>query len=277
MAFRAAYAIATGLLAACATARSNYTDPAGPRYAGGAATPSAAGDSLAADTLKIVAFNVQFAEHVDLAVRLIRSTAALRDPDVLLLQEMDEAGARAFADSLGLEYVYYPSTLHPQTLRDFGNAILSRFPISEDRKILLPHLARTNGTLRAAVGATIQVGPHRVRIYSLHLATMLDNGPGARRDQLAAVLADAQDYPQVIIGGDFNSGSVAEIALARGFAWPTEHLGRTRAFWDMDHVLLRGLAVPADSAVGLVRHVHGASDHKPVWARIIVPAPDGAP
>ncbi len=269
---RAARVAAAGLVAACAAARYNYTDPAGPRYA-------EAANSIPGvrDTLKIVAFNVEFAEHVDRAIALIRQTAALRDPDVLLLQEMDETGAKAFADALGLGYVYYPSTVHPATHRDFGNAILSRYPISDDRKILLPHLARPNGTLRTAVGATIRVGVHHVRIYSVHLATMLDNGPQARRDQLAAVLADAEAYPLVVLGGDFNSGSVPEIALPRGFEWPTYHLGRTRAFWDMDHVLLKGLAVPAESAAGIVRDVHGASDHKPVWARVILPEPEAGP
>ena len=263
-------ALAAGLLVACPMARQNYPDPAGPRYAGDAAPGPASGD-----TLKIVAFNVKYAEHVDLAVALIRQTAALRDPDVLLLQEMDEAGTRAVADGLGLGYVYYPSTRHPATHRDFGNAILSRYPIGDDRKIVLPHLARPNGTLRTAVGATIQVGARRIRIYSVHLATMLDNGPSARREQLAAVLADAEAFPLVVLGGDFNSGSVPEIALPRGFAWPTRGLGRTRAFWDMDHILVKGLAVPADSAVGLIRDVHGASDHKPVWARVVLPPPQG--
>jgi len=259
--------LAAGLVAACSAARFNYTDAVAPRYAGG--SPSA---QRVADTLKVVAFNIEFALHVDRAIALIRGTPELRDPDLLLLQEMDEPGTQRIADSLGMEYVYYPSTVHPATHRDFGCAILSRYPISDDRKILLPHLARVNRTLRAAVGATIHVGARAIRIYSLHLATMLDNGPGSRREQLAAVLADARAYPLVVLGGDFNSGSVPEIALPEGYEWPTYRLGRTRAFWDMDHVLLKGLGVPADSAVGLVHDVHGASDHKPVWARVILPA-----
>jgi len=265
-AFRAACVVAAGVLGACPAPRANYTSPAGPRYAGGPAPSATSGD-----TLKVVAFNVKFAEHVDRAVALIRATPALRDPDVLLLQEMDETGTQAFADSLGLGYVYYPSTLHPSTHRDFGNAILSRYPLGDDRKIVLPHLARPNHTLRTAVAATITVGSRRVRIYSVHLATMLDNGPRARREQLDAVLADADSFPLVVLGGDFNSGSVPEVALPHGFVWPTHDLGRTRGFWDMDHVLLKGLGVPAESATGIVRKVHGASDHKPVWTRVILP------
>jgi len=264
---RAVGLAAVGLLTACSAARLNYTDPLGPRYAGGAPSARRHGD-----TLKVVSFNIQYAEHVDRAIALIRRTEALSDPDVLLLQEMDELGAREIADSLGLDYVYYPSRLHAGTRRDFGNAILSRYPMEDDRKIILPHLARINHTLRTAVGATIRVGERRIRVYSVHLATMAENGPGARREQLAAVLADAQQYPVVVLGGDFNSGTVPEIALMQGFTWPTSRLGRTRGIWDTDHVLVKGLALAGSPAVGLVNQVGGASDHKPVWALILLPA-----
>jgi endonuclease/exonuclease/phosphatase family metal-dependent hydrolase len=183
---------------------------------------------------------------------------------------MDDAGTRAIADSLALGYVYYPSTLHPATGRDFGNAILSRFPISEDRKVVLPHLARIRRTLRTAVGATILVGSRRLRVYSVHLATFVNNGPRARREQFAAILADAEAFPAVVIGGDFNSGSVPEIAVPLGYTWPTQHLGHTASFWSMDHMLFRGVALANASAIGMVRDIHGASDHKPVWARIVL-------
>jgi endonuclease/exonuclease/phosphatase family metal-dependent hydrolase len=253
-------------LQGCAAATLNYTSPAGPRFA--ASGPPRPGEL---DTLTVVAFNVKYAEHVNAVIGLLREPGPLRDPDVLLLQEMDEAGTRAIADSLGLAYVYYPATRHPVTRRDFGNAILSRFPIEEDRKIVLPHLARFRHTLRAAVGATIRVGARRLRVYSVHIATFVGNGPHARREQLAAVLADAEAYPAVLVGGDFNSETVPEIALARGYIWPTRHLPRTTAFWTLDHVLLKGLALANGSATGLVREVHGASDHRPVWARVVLP------
>lgn len=263
---RLGHLLAAGLLAGCAATRLNYTDPLGPRYVGGVASAP-----LRGDTLKVVAFNVENAVHVDRAVRLIRETEALRDPDIVLLQEMDPPGARTIADSLGLAYVYYPSTVSPTTHRDFGEAILSRYPIASDRKIILPHLSFNHRTQREAVAATITVGGRPVRIYSLHLATFIENAPRSRREQLAAVLADADRYPLVVIGGDFNSPSVPEEALADGFVWPTDHLGRTHMFWDMDHVLVKGLTVAGEPASGIVPNVHGASDHKPVWALVLLP------
>ena len=261
-----AFVAAAGLLTACSSAR-NYTLAAGPRYAGGVAP-----DPRTRDILKVVVFNVQHARHVDRAAALIQQSAALVDPDILLLQEMDEPGTRAIADSLRLSYVYYPATVSPTTHRDFGNAILSRYPIMDDRKIILPHLARFGHMQREAVGVTILIGDRRIRIYSVHLATMAEAGPGARRQQLAAVLADADTFAAVVVGGDFNSGTVPEIALQQGYTWPTRHLGRTRWLWDVDHVLVKGLSSTADSAAGMVRNVQGASDHRPVWARFVLPS-----
>jgi endonuclease/exonuclease/phosphatase family metal-dependent hydrolase len=252
--------LAGTLGAACATAV-NYGGPAGPRFAGADLLAPAAGD----DTIRVVTFNVKYSERVQEAIALLRGDTALRRADVLLLQEMDEPGARAVADSLGMSWVYYPASRHPGTGRDFGNAVLARWPIADDRKIVLPHLARFRRSQRIAVGATVRLEGVALRVYSVHLATMIGNGPTERREQLAAVLEDAAPYPAVVIAGDFNSETVPDYAADRGYAWPSRGLAHTNAWWTFDHVLLRGLALVGDGAIG-VSDARGASDHKPVWA-----------
>ncbi len=259
-------ALVAAVLGGCATPR-NYTDPLGPRYA-----RAPVRTDPPRDTLKVVTFNVEWGRYPDRAVRVLRGEPALRDADIVFLQEMDEAGTKTIADSLGLAYVYYPSTLHPQTKRDFGNAVLSRYPIARDRKIVLPHRQRLRHTYRTAVGATIRVGARELRVYSLHLATPIANGPRARREQLGAVLADADSFPRVVLAGDFNSSSIPELAVPRGFSWPTRRLGHTSPIGDIDHVLLKGVVLAGDSARGIVRNSRAASDHRPVWARIVLPA-----
>jgi endonuclease/exonuclease/phosphatase family metal-dependent hydrolase len=239
----------------------NYADAAGPRYAGEHVTAAPA-----AELLKVVSFNVKFAVHVDLAIALLRDNDSLRGPDILLLQEMDARGVQEVADSLGMSYVYYPATVSPNTGRDFGNAVLSRYPILDDHKVVLPHRARIGGTERAAVGATILIGSRRLRVYSVHLATMVGNGPNDRRDQLRTVLADADTTSPVIIGGDFNSETVPKLAQEHGYLWPTRHLPHTNTLWTFDHFLLKGVTLADSASLGVVHDVHGASDHKPVWA-----------
>jgi endonuclease/exonuclease/phosphatase family metal-dependent hydrolase len=239
----------------------NYPDAAGPRYAGGTPSLEAAGA-----TLTIVSYNIKFALHPARAVALLRSSPELRDADVLLLQEMDAPATDLMARALGCAYVYYPSTVHPIARKDFGCAILSRLPIEDDRKLLLPHVARLRRIQRAAVGATIA----GIRFYSVHLSTMVDNGPRQRRQQLSTIIEDAVRHPRVVIAGDFNSPRVADVATDRGYEWPTRKLGRTNAFWTMDHVLVRGVPLDGDDAFGAVKDTVGASDHKPVWARLSV-------
>jgi endonuclease/exonuclease/phosphatase family metal-dependent hydrolase len=245
----------------------NYIDPIAPRYAGGSAR------SVRSDTLEVVSFNVKFGRRVDLVVGLFQKEPHLRDADVVLLQEMDARGASRVAAALGYSWVYYPATRHPSTGRDFGNAVLSRLPIESDRKIILPHRARIGRTQRIAVAATIRVGDRRLRIYSLHLATFAGNGPKARREQLETVLADADSFPLALLGGDFNSETVPEVGARRGYFWPTRRLPATNSFWTMDHFLLRGLALADSQSVGIGPDVGEASDHRPIWARVILAHP----
>jgi len=249
----------------------NYTEATSPRYSGAVAAAQIPTGAVP-DTLRMVTFNVKFSLRPDLAAELLMHNDSLRRADVVTLQEMDERGVAMIADSLGMGYVYYPASKHPKTGRDFGNAILSRWPLSDDRKIILPHLARFNATQRIAVAATMHVGDHAVRVYSVHLATMVANGPGARREQLAAVLADADSFPVALIAGDFNSSSVPQIGLAHRLTWPTQHLQHTDSFWTLDHVLLRGLDIAGGSGLGIVQNVGDASDHRPVWAHLVFAA-----
>lgn len=254
-------------VAGCATAF-NYTSP-GPRYAGGR-TPRPVSDVAA---FHLVTFNIQFARQIDSAIALLGSTAPLAMADVITLQEMDAPGTSRIAQALGMSYVYYPATIHPKTGRDFGNAILSRWPIVADAKIVLPHLARFGKTERIATAATILVGDTPVRVYSVHLATFLSEGPNARRDQVAAVLADAAAYPRVVVSGDMNNHGIGREFVAHGFGWPTQHNPHTEHFWNWDHIFLKGLALRDSAATGVVRDNRHASDHKPVWAMISLAAP----
>ena len=112
-------------------------------------------------------------------------TPTLRNADVLVLQEMDAPGVEAVARALHMNYVYYPVSLNPKYGRDFGNAILSPWPIEESRKVLLPHTSRILKQARAAVAARVRVGDRTVQVYSVHLGAPFGTSPGNRRKQAA--------------------------------------------------------------------------------------------
>jgi endonuclease/exonuclease/phosphatase family metal-dependent hydrolase len=263
-------AVCLAVLPACVPVV-NYGE-SGPRYAGAVEPAPRSPGACAPATIRVVTFNVQYANHVDRAADLLSSTAELRAADVIALQEMDAAGTRALATALGMSYVYYPATLYQRRGRDFGNAILSRWPIVDDRKISLPHRSRFNATRRAAVRATIDVAGIALQVYSVHLATQIEIGPGKRRDQTRAVVADANGHARVVVAGDMNSHGIGALFEAHGFAWPTREQATTTALFNWDHIFLRGVALVDPDSTGVVRNDHRASDHRPVWAALALGA-----
>ena len=272
----AALVAAAGL--ACASATS-YLDSGGPLHQFRRESPPRPAPAQPG-TLRAVSFNIAYAVHVDRALEVLREHEALREPDVLALQEMDSPGTERIARALGMNAVYFPSGVHPRHDRDFGCAVLSPWPLEEPRKLVLPHAARGSGLRRSATVATVVRGAQRIRVYSLHLPSPLAVSGGSRREQLRVLGADAATsaYP-VLIAGDFNTyGQVAELERA-GFAWLTRGLGDTTHFrlfgipitdLSYDHFLTRGFRLaPGASALGVVADNHDASDHLPIWALLV--------
>jgi endonuclease/exonuclease/phosphatase family metal-dependent hydrolase len=262
--------IALVLVAAGCRTGYDYQSATGPRYSG--VSVGAAMDSCAHPcTLRIVSFNSHFARDIDGAIGLLASDSALRGADVILLQEMDAAGTQKLATALARSYVYYPAIFHRRSRRDFGNAVVSRWPIVDDAKLVLPHPSRYARTHRIATMATLRVGASRVRVYSTHLGTIADIGSGRRRDQLRFIFADAKDHQLVVIGGDLNDDSVGLIAEEAGYSWPTRHGPRTHRLGRWDHIFLKGVQSPDSAASGTIVDSRGVSDHRPVWAVGILP------
>jgi endonuclease/exonuclease/phosphatase family metal-dependent hydrolase len=251
-------------LAACSPSR-NYVDPRGPRYAGSFAHAPAVG-------LRVVTFNLRFAREIDRTEELFRKNDHLRNASVIALQEMDAPGTEKLARALGYDYVYYPSALHPQTSRDFGNAVLSRWPIVGDHKLLLPHLSGLRRMLRTVAVADLRLPDGLLRVYSVHLATPVELTPQARVEQALAIAEDARAFPgAVVVAGDFNNRDlVSRVFDNAGFVWLSRDLGRTLRFFCWDHLFARGLVSALPSERGIVVDNNGASDHLPVWVELPV-------
>ena len=268
--------VVAALCAALACAKThNYLDPTGPKYEGSHVDPAAPGAARpAGGPIRVVTFNIEFAREIDRAVALLRESAALRDPDILLLQEMDPPGVERIARELRLNYVYFPSTVHPMDHRDFGTAVLSPWPLDDARKLVLPYAAFGTRARRAATSAVVHLGTLRLRAIAVHLSA-----PGAIRDdereeQVHLIIDEAaRTGDPVVVGGDFNSRAVGRVFGAGGFLWLTDKLpGTSRGmgrWWSYDHLFARGLMAAGGGPAAGVVDPAGASDHRAVWARLV--------
>jgi endonuclease/exonuclease/phosphatase family metal-dependent hydrolase len=245
----------------------NYADQGGPRFARHAAVldPDRIGTT---GELRVATYNVELVKRPDAVLSLLEREPRLGRADILALQEADEEIVARAAERLGAHYVYYPSMMHPLTGRNFGPAILSRWPIVEDAKILLPGLGWTRGSRRIAVRATILVRGVRLRVYSVHLSTMWEMLPSGQDDQARAVTEDAAASPDpVLIAGDLNRMGAGTVFARAGYHWLTRGVGRTHHVWSFDHVFLRGFD-PGGVRAASVDEALSTSDHRAVWTSI---------
>lgn len=192
---------------ACGAHRGFIYDHAGePRYFGEVTDGAlrACADQSEHCRLRVVSFNIKFAEKLGQALDVLRQSP-LACADVIVLQEMNLAGTEAIACSLGMGFIYYPAAIHPSGNRQFGVALLSPWPIVEDEKVVLPCLSEGDAALKVSPVATVRVRGVPVRFANVHLQTKLSGGE--RRAQLETVLARISPTPRpTVIAGDFNTG-----------------------------------------------------------------------
>ncbi len=172
--------------------------------AGGGAHPDAPGTPLHVTSFNI-AHGAGYNAQNQLVFDLDRSVAAMRaiGSDVLALQEVDRHfGDRSdnldepaeLAQRLGMHVVYAPNLdLDPltpgQPRRQYGTAILSRYPILSSRNTLLP--APSNGEQRGLLEAVVDVDGLRVRIANTHMSTIAAERPA----QIARILELLAELP----------------------------------------------------------------------------------
>ena len=252
----------------------NYDDPNEPFYDGHYAEEA----PNLGEAVKVVSWNLSFAENLESALEVLTNVDELREADILLLQEMDEPGVNLLAKTLGYNYVYYPATIHPRHNKNFGNAVLTKWEISGHEKILLPKTGSSNKHTRNAVKAEIMIADQKIIAYSAHLETFWILQP--KNDRQVAFLADQVDNGDevVCLGGDLNSitgGSIAYLEERLG------HVGMARLSKNTGHTFeYLGIKLTLDHvfASGIENYEAGvwrgsvASDHFPVWVNIWLPA-----
>ncbi|QRM49048.1 endonuclease [Rhizobium sp. BG6] len=141
--------------------------------------------------MKFASYNIQYGFGLDGIYDLDRIAASLEGADIIALQEVTRGFVRNdYADMVANLAAFFPShfwvygpacDLHVEVSSDgwpqrgtrfqFGNMVLSRWPILSTRTLLLPR-SRTISKLNLQRGATEAVieTPHgALRVYSVHL------------------------------------------------------------------------------------------------------------
>ena len=222
-----------------------------------------------------VTWNIQFGIGAESAATAMLHHDTLRGADVLLLQEMDEAGTALIAERVGMHYVFASASPHRKSGRDFGNAILSPWPITNPVVVDLPHKSAVQGQPRNAVRATVTIGPHDIDTCSVHteVPTLSSSKRIAQVETVASATATGASG-LLIIGGDFNTVSrrgtqaaverFAAIGATRVSDGAGPTLRRGGREFTLDHVFARGLQPVATGVVAGL----DASDHRPLWVRV---------
>jgi len=250
----------------------NYLSPEGPKFTHNYVREP----HIASDTLKVITFNIKFARKIQQAIEDLKTIPELQAPDIILLQEMDEAGTDSIAKSLKFNYIYYPATVHPQSDRNFGNAILSRWPIHNYKKILLPYEPPLAKTKRIAVSSYISHPKLELLVYSVHTATAIISAKKRLEQSDSLLHSISEEHDNIIIGGDFNTvfsknvRDLEEIFSKNGFFRASRDAGTTVRWnflnFTMDHLFVKGLDFIAAGTTET-----GASDHKPIWVWLKIP------
>jgi endonuclease/exonuclease/phosphatase family metal-dependent hydrolase len=250
--------------------------------------PSRPSPPSLANEIKLVSYNMRWRGGEDLRklIKLLKEDEQIGGAAIIGLQEVDRNKkrtnktntAKVMAEELGMNYAWAAPPSPPAKGKSIpeeetGVAILSVYPLTEVRRIVLPNEG-PGGRRRAAIGATVQIGDKTLRIYSLHAEIRINNE--GRLEQFSAVIDDLNSQKSkvdaAVVLGDFNTpmgkdvDATDRLFSAKGFHTPFSNDDSTWKTFilslKLDWMWLKGLQAKAH---GIDKQV-GLSDHWPLWA-----------
>jgi endonuclease/exonuclease/phosphatase family metal-dependent hydrolase len=238
--------------------------------------------------IKVVSYNIRWraGDELKQLAKLLNEDADVGGASILALQEVDRRKkrtgnsntAKTLADALGLYYVWAaPPTANKNDEEETGVAILSVYPLSDVRRIVLPHPG-PGQRRRVALGATVEIDGRRWRIYSAHAETRIT--VNKKVEQYDAILEDLRRYPAdmpAIVMGDFNTwepnagDKTIKLFSKAGLSTPFDgqRTFRRRVLFvpielRLDWMWFRGLDT---AGCGVNRQIE-ISDHWPLWTTV---------
>jgi endonuclease/exonuclease/phosphatase family metal-dependent hydrolase len=238
--------------------------------------------------IKIVSYNIRWrgGDELKRLAKLLHEDTEIGGAAILGLQEVDRHKKRtghsntvkALAEELGLHYAWAaPPAAKPKDEEETGVAILSVYPLSDVKRIVLPHPG-PNQRRRVALGATVDIDGKQWRIYSAHAETRIS--VDKKMEQFNAILEDLARYPAdmpAVVMGDLNTWQASaddetiKLFSKAGLKTPfgTQSTFRRRVLlvpieFRLDWVWLRGLEATGH---GIDRAIE-VSDHWPLWANV---------
>ncbi len=238
--------------------------------------------------LRVVTFNLH-GQPGDVIARALESDRALRDADLIVLEEVHGhhgcSSACEIARAFGYHAVYEPEFVDRDGTD--GVAIVSRAPLDSAQVIELPYynVHLTDERRRAALAATVRVAGQPLTVYAVHLTNRLT--VAQRRHQIEPVIAHAsRQRTPVIIAGDFNTSPFTWVAhvipiltttqddrfealmRAHGYATPVAESGPTSRWLGMklDAIYTRGFSTQRFATAD----ASDVSDHLALWAQLAI-------
>ncbi|MEB3100909.1 endonuclease/exonuclease/phosphatase family protein [Ferviditalea candida] len=218
--------------------------------------------------VRVMTFNIRHARGMNnrVSLRRIQDEISRGEAHIVALQEVDRFNARSWfrdqvrviARSLEMNWCFSDS-IH-QGMFQYGNAILSRFPLEGTNKIFLPGKER-----RSILRSGVVIDERIVRVVNTHLS--VNAVERSRQFPMLMASVDKLD-PPVVLMGDFNMEYHHRLFLQMSPRWqrvaPQPKTATYAGGQEIDHIFVN---VPGLKGRAWVQETD-ASDHHAVLAEI---------
>lgn len=246
--------------------------------------------------VRVLSYNIHHAEGVDGKLDLERIANVIRDakPDLIALQEVDRNTKRTnnadqaqqLAELTGMHYCFGPNI--DLQGGQYGNAVLSRWPIVQYKNHLLPCL--NNGEQRGVIDAVVDSPHGPIRLLATHLDHRSDSAERMASVKLLslddestpkAMRAEGLNEIPALLAGDLNADWDSDVFREVLQHWSVPHKQALPTIpvdvpkRQIDFILYR----PAGAWRGIDTKVLAesvASDHRPILTTLQLLAPDSS-